>query len=40
LANQIFIFGHGEWDVYEGGHWLDVMNPWDVLTMKIRHPAA
>jgi hypothetical protein len=25
LANQIFSFGHGEWDVCEGGHWLDVM---------------
>jgi hypothetical protein len=29
LANQIFIFGHGEWDVCDGGHWLDVMkNRW------------
>ncbi len=23
--NQISIFGHGEWDVCDGGHWLDVM---------------
>jgi hypothetical protein len=39
LANQIFIFGHGEWDVYDGGHWLDVMNEWKGLKMKIRPPA-
>jgi hypothetical protein len=31
LADQIFIFGHGEWDVCEGGHWLDVMkNGWPI----------
>lgn len=31
LANQIFILGHGEWDVCEGGHWLDVMkNRWPI----------
>src|SRR5260370_12691708 len=40
LANQIFIFEHGEWDVCEGGHWLDVMNQWEVLKMKIRPPAG
>jgi hypothetical protein len=31
-ANQIFIFGHGEWDVCDGAHRLDVMNRWNVLT--------
>jgi len=40
LANQIFIFGHGEWDVCDGGHWLDVMNEWHVLKMKIRPTAT
>jgi hypothetical protein len=31
LANQIFIFGHGEWLVCEGGHWLNVMkNRWPI----------
>jgi hypothetical protein len=38
LADQIFIFEHGEWDVCDGAHWLDVMNEWGVL-MKIRPPA-
>ena len=32
-----FIFADGAWDVCEGDHWLDVMNPWDALTMKIRY---
>jgi hypothetical protein len=26
LADQIFIFSHGEWDVGDAAHWLDVMN--------------
>ena len=39
-ANQVFIFGHGEWDVCDGAHWLDVMNEWDVLKRKIRPLAA
>jgi len=25
LANQIFIFGHGMWNVCDGAHWLEVM---------------
>jgi hypothetical protein len=36
LASQIFIFAHGEWDVCEGGHWLDVMNERNGLMMKNR----
>jgi hypothetical protein len=40
LANQIFIFGHGGWDVCDGGHWLDVMKKWDVLKMEIRPRKA
>ncbi len=36
LGQSDFIFADGAWDVCEGDHWLDVMNPWDALTMKIR----
>jgi hypothetical protein len=40
LGQSGLIFKHGEWDVCEGGHWLDVMNQWEVLKRKIRPPTA
>ena len=39
LANQIFIFEHGEWDVGDGAHRLNVMNRWETLVRKIRPPT-
>ena len=36
LGQSDFIFADGAWDVCEGGHSLDVMNPWDALMRKIR----
>jgi len=36
LGQSDFIFADGAWDVCDGDHWLDVMSPWDALTMKIR----
>lgn len=36
LSQSDFIFADGAWDVCEGGHWLNVMNRWGALTMKIR----
>ena len=36
LGQSDFIFADGAWDVCEGDHSLDVMNPWDALTTKIR----
>ena len=25
MAYPVFIFGYGDWDVYDGDHWLDVI---------------
>ena len=36
LGQSDFILADGAWDVCEGDHSLDVMNPWDALTVKIR----
>ena len=36
LGQSDFIFADGAWDVCEGDHWLNVMNQWGALTMKIR----
>jgi len=33
LANLISFSQMARGDVCEGDHWLDVMNPWDALTM-------
>jgi hypothetical protein len=35
---QTFILGHDEWDVCDGGHWLDVMKKMGEVEVK-RQPA-
>ena len=35
LANLISFSQMARGDVCEGDHWLDVMNPWDALTMRV-----
>jgi hypothetical protein len=39
LADQIFIFSHGEWDVGDAAHWLDVMNDGARHILVIGNPS-
>jgi len=39
LGQSDFIFADGAWNVCEGDHSLDVMNPWDALTTCIEMSA-
>jgi len=40
LGNQISFSGMASGDVCVGDHWLDVMNPWEVLKIKVRRQDA